>query len=108
MTLVQHQSQDQAHEQKQKGPKRGLRTSYTVHYVDGQFELPTECVNYILIRDKVPLIKLSFSLKMTLYFSLTKLFGKIYLILITSLFSLQQIITTIPNPAETRYEVDMI
>ncbi|KAJ9548061.1 hypothetical protein OSB04_020604 [Centaurea solstitialis] len=33
--------------------KRGLRTSWTVHYVDGYFELPSECVKYILIRDKL-------------------------------------------------------
>ncbi|KAI3514420.1 hypothetical protein L1887_12805 [Cichorium endivia] len=48
LTLVQHQSNDQPQEMH----KRGLRTSWTVHYVDGHFELPSECVKYILIRDK--------------------------------------------------------
>lgn len=57
MTLVQHQANDQAQDHGQDMQKRGLRTSWTVHNVEGHFELPSECVKYILVRDKVSFIK---------------------------------------------------
>ncbi|KAK1420686.1 hypothetical protein QVD17_22492 [Tagetes erecta] len=50
---VQHQEHDEKHVQRQQEMhKRGLRTSWTDHYVDGHFDLPFECVNYIVVRDK--------------------------------------------------------
>ncbi|KAI3742222.1 hypothetical protein L1987_59902 [Smallanthus sonchifolius] len=53
LTLVQHQGHEEEHDERPQGMrKRGLRTSWTVHYVHGNFDLPTECVNYILVRDK--------------------------------------------------------
>ncbi|KAL8236689.1 hypothetical protein R6Q59_017770 [Mikania micrantha] len=51
LTLVQHGGEHD--DQRPQGMhKRGLRTSWTIHHVDGHFDLPTECVNYILVRDK--------------------------------------------------------
>ncbi|KAL8191767.1 hypothetical protein R6Q57_028498 [Mikania cordata] len=51
LTLLQHGGE---HDDKlpQGMYKRGLRTSLTIHHVDGHFDLLTECVNYILVRDK--------------------------------------------------------
>ncbi|KAI3801290.1 hypothetical protein L1987_29394 [Smallanthus sonchifolius] len=50
---VQHRGHEEEHDERPQGMgKRGLRTSWTVHFVHGNFDLPIECVNYILVRDK--------------------------------------------------------